>query len=241
MPVERRITIDGVSCLTGRRAGRVYWLVATGIGPGAAERAASRILNRQKAALAISTGFAGALEPNVAVGDVVVATSVMSGTFDGERQGGAPLVCDDILLRSLQVASAGIGVAVRTGALVSLSTVLCRAADKQHLGRVTGAIAVDMESAALGVVARRYGVPFVAVRAISDMAGENLPLDFNVFLTPWGWMRGIGALILAPSSVVGLIRLRRQSRLAADRLTVLCAAWAAREFGLSGVLQPGKA
>jgi adenosylhomocysteine nucleosidase len=215
--------------------------VATGIGPGAAESAASTILNRQKAALTISTGFAGALVPDVAVGDVVVATSIMSGTFDGEWLGSAPLVCDDTLLRSLKVASAGIGVAVKNGALVSLSTVLCRAADKQHLGRVTGAIAVDMESAAIGVVARRHGVPFVVVRSISDEAGENLPLDFNVFLKPWGWMRGIGALIMAPSSVVGLNRFRRQSRLAADRFTVLCAAWAANEFGLSRVLQPGKA
>jgi adenosylhomocysteine nucleosidase len=241
MPVERRIKIDGVSCFTGRRAGRVYWLVATGIGPGAANTVASTVLNRQKAALAVSTGLAGALAPEAAVGDVVLATSVMSGTFDGGWQGSGALACDDTLLRGPRVASTSIGVAVKSGAIVSLSTVLCHAADKQHLGRVTGAIAVDMESVAIGIVAKRHAVPFTVVRAISDVAGENLPLDFNMFLKPWGWVRGMGAVITAPSSVVGLNRLRRQSRLAMDRLAVLCAAWAANEFGLSQDLQPGKA
>lgn len=232
MPVERRIKLDGVSCFTGRRAGRVYWLVATGIGPEAANKVASTVLDRQETALAVSTGFAGALAPEAGVGDVVVATSVMSGTFDGGWQGSARLDCDDNLLRGPQVASASIGVAVKRGVMVSLPTVLGRAADKQHLGRVTGAIAVDMESAAIGLVAKRHDVPFVVVRAISDVAGENLPLDFNVFLKPWGWLRAIGDVIRAPSSVVGLNRLRRQSRLAADRLAVLYDAWAADEFGL---------
>jgi adenosylhomocysteine nucleosidase len=241
MPVERRINIGGVRCFTGRRAGRVYWLVATGIGPGAADKVASTVLNRQKAALVVSTGFAGSLATEAAVGDVVVATSVMSGTFDGGWQGGASLNCADTLLRNLLVASAAMGVAVKRGAMVSLSGVLCRAADKQQLGRVTGAIAVDMESAAIAIVAKRHDVPFVVVRAISDAADENLPLDFNVFLKPCGWLRGIGAVIRAPASVVGLNRLRRHSRFAADRLAVLYAAWAADEFGLSRVLQPGKA
>jgi nucleoside phosphorylase len=82
IPVERRIEIDGVSCFTGRHAGRAYWLVPTGIGPEAADAAASAVLSRHRAALAISAGFAGALMPAAAVGDVIVATSVVSGRFD---------------------------------------------------------------------------------------------------------------------------------------------------------------
>jgi adenosylhomocysteine nucleosidase len=105
--------------------------------------------------------------------------------------------------------------------------------EKEHLGRLSGAIALDMESAAIGSVARAQGVPFAVIRTVSDVAREDLPLDFNVFLAPWGWLRGVGAMLIRPSSLIGLNRLRRQSRLAAERLTAVCAACAAHGFGLS--------
>jgi adenosylhomocysteine nucleosidase len=234
MPVERRIEIDGVSCFTGQQAGRAYWLVPTGIGPEAADMTASAVLNRHRAALAVSAGFSGALLPTAAVGDVIVATHVVSGRFDGTWvQAGGPMACDDTVRDAAHTAAAVIGSTVRSGPVVSLSTVLCRAVDKQCLSRQTGAIAVDMESAAIAEVARTHGVPFAVVRTVSDVADEDLPLDFNVFLKPWGWVRGIGAVILTPSSLAGLNRLRRQSRLAAERLTALSACWAANGFGLS--------
>jgi adenosylhomocysteine nucleosidase len=124
--------------------------------------------------------------------------------------------------------------------MVSLATVLCRAVEKEYLGRLSGAIALDMESAAIGNVARACGVPFAVVRTVSDVASEDLPLDFNAFLTPWGWLRGVGAMLMRPSSLMGLNRLRRQSRLAAERLAAVCAVCAATGFGLSSV-SPGRA
>lgn len=242
MPVERRIEIDGVSCFTGRHAGRAYWLVPTGIGPEAADAAASAVLSRHRAALAISAGFAGALMPAAAVGDVIVATSVVSGRFDEAwSQAGAPIVCEETVLRAVQAAATEIGMAVRHGPVVSLPTVVCRAVEKQKLSRLTGAVALDMESAAIGQVAQSQGVPFAVVRTVSDVAEEDLPLDFNAFLKPWGWMRGIGAMIMTPSSLSGLNRLRRQSRLAAARLTALCAACAVNGFGLSPISHAGRA
>ena len=75
----------------------------------------------------------------------------------------------------------------------------------------------------------------------NHVVGEDLPLDFDAFLKPWGWMRGIGAMIMTPSSLNGLNRLRRQSRLAAARLTVLCAACAVNGFGLSPISHVGRA
>ena len=234
MPVEQRIEIDGVNCFAGRQGDRAYWLVLTGIGPHAADAAASTVLKRQRAALAISAGFAGALLPAAQVGDIIAATAVISGRFDGGWfQAGASTACDDSVLRAVQAAAAEVGVTVRTGPLVSLATVVWRAVDKQNVSRLAGAIALDMESAAIGNAARSNGVPFAVLRTVSDVAGEDLPLDFNLFLKPWGWLLGMGALILAPRSLVGLNRLRRQTRLAAAQLTAVTAAWAADGFGLS--------
>jgi adenosylhomocysteine nucleosidase len=240
MPVEQRIEIDGITCFCGRRAGRGYWLVSTGIGPEAAHAAAVAVLNHG-AALAISTGFTGALLPESAVGETMLATSIVPGTFDGAwRETGPPIACDDAVIRAVHAAAAEVGATARSGPMVSVSTVLCRAAEKQQIGRSTGAIAIDMESAAIGTAARAYGVPFAVIRTVSDTADEDLPLDFNLFLKPWGWARGAAALLLAPSSVIGLNRLRRRSRLAARNLAAVSAAWAANGFGLSTVSEQGK-
>jgi len=242
MPVERRIEIDGVNCLCGRQAGQAYWLVLTGIGPKAADAAARAVLNRCRAALVVSTGFAGALLPAAAVGDVIVATTVVGAKFDGVwTQVGPAITCDSSVRQVVHAAAAEMNLTVHSGPVLSVPTIVCRAVDKLQVSRLTGTIAIDMESAAIAEVASAQGVPFGVVRTVSDVVDEDLPLDFNAFLKPWGWMRGIGAVLLSPGSLVALNRLRLQSRLAAKRLTALIAGWAANGFGLSSGSQVGKA
>jgi adenosylhomocysteine nucleosidase len=241
MPDARRIEIDGVSGFTGRQGGRSYRLVLSGIGPDAAAATANAVLRRE-AALAVSAGFAAALLSTAAVGEMVVATSVLAGRFEGRwTQAGTPMACDDAVIRAVQAAAAQVGAIARSGPMVSLPTVLCRAADKQQVSQSAGAIALDMESAAIGNVARMHGVPFAVMRTVSDAVHEDLPLDFNAFLKPWGWARGISAMLLAPSSLRGLNRLRRHSRLAAGTLTAVTAVWAENGFGLSPASHLGKA
>ncbi|MDF2459264.1 MAG: putative Adenosylhomocysteine nucleosidase, partial [Nitrospira sp.] len=242
LPVNHRIDIGGVGCFIGRQAARSYWLIHTGIGPEAAHAAASAVLNRERMALAVSVGFAGALASGAEMADVIVGTSVVSGTFDGVwHESGRPVVCHERATDAARAAAADIGLEAHTGALLSVATVMCRAADKQRIARLTGAIAVDMESAALGTAALAKGVPFAVCRTVSDVVTEDLPLDFNLFLMRSGWMRGIAAIVMHPSSLIGLNRLRRQSRLAADRLTAVCSAYAARGFGLAPVINTGRA
>jgi adenosylhomocysteine nucleosidase len=108
---------------------------------------------------------------------------------------------------------------VIAGRFVSRSHVVCRGEEKRALAAETGAIAVDMESAALAKVARDAAVPFAVVRAVSDRRDEDLPLDFNLFLRPTGWIAGGIACLLRPSSLAGLSRLRTQSRIAAAHLS----------------------
>jgi adenosylhomocysteine nucleosidase len=235
IPVEQRLAIDGLSCFTARYAGRIYWLVLTGIGPRAADRAATAVLHRHRAALAISTGFAGALVPAASVGDVIVGTSVMSGVDAMQTALGTSFPCDESVVRAVQAAAARTSLTVRSGPVVSLATVLCRSVEKEHLGRLTGAVALDMESAAIGNVARAVGVPFAVVRTVSDLAREDLPLDFNAFLAPWGWLWGVRDMLIKPSTLFKLNRFRRQSRLAAERLATVGAVCAEIGFGLSPV------
>ena len=233
LPVDRREDVDGVRCFIGERGGQPYWLIRTGVGPKAAMAAAKVVLSCRPVALAISAGFAGALIP-AAIGDLIIGTSVRSASYDHSWKAGADSVpCDSAVQLCVQSVAAELRLSARIGPVVSVSAVVCRAEDKQALGRITGAAALDMESAALALQAQQRAVPFMVVRTVSDLVGEDLPLDFNLFLRPSGWVRGMKELIKRPSSLVGLNRLRQQSGLAADRLTTLCSALAGRGFGLS--------
>ncbi|OLB24726.1 MAG: hypothetical protein AUH95_02335 [Nitrospirae bacterium 13_2_20CM_2_63_8] len=73
----------------------------------------------------------------------------------------------------------------------------------------SGAIAVDLESAAIARAAHVVGVPFLLVRAVSDRADEDLPMDFNLWLGPWGRVRGVAHLLRRPSIIRSLLRMRR--------------------------------
>ena len=129
------------------------------------------------------------------------------------------VLCDGAVRAGLLLVAQDSGLVVRVGTVVSSGTVVWQAEEKHRLRRLTDATGLDMESAAVAAVAQERGVPLVIVRTVSDLVDEDLPLDFNLFLRPTGWIKGMQALISRPSSVVGLNRLRKQSRVAADRLT----------------------
>jgi adenosylhomocysteine nucleosidase len=93
------------------------------------------------------------------------------------------------------------------------------ASDKREFAESTNAIGLDMESAALAAEAQRAQVPFMIIRSVSDLLDEDLLLDFNLFLRPTGWLKGLGTVLAAPSCLFGLGRLRRQSAVAAQALT----------------------
>jgi len=232
LATDRVATIDGVRCHIGQRGGVVYWLVQTGVGPLAAGRVARKVLAAQPMSLLISTGFICALEP-AQVGDLIVGTEVSSIGFEGVVTGtGVGLLCDDAVRAGCYTVAKNRGMAWLSGPVISVSTVVWQAEEKRRLRDRTQAIGLDMESGALATVAYERTVPMVIVRTVSDLAEEDLPLDFNLFLRPTGWMLGIWALVRHPSSFAGLSRLGRQSRMAADRLTEWFRYYADSDIGL---------
>lgn len=169
--------------------------------------------------LVMSTGFACALVP-AQVGDLIVGTAVSSVHVEGTwRMRDDRVLCDGAVRAGFLIVAQDAGLVVRVGAVVSSETVVWQAEEKRRLHQLTDATGLDMESAAVAAVAQEQGVPMAIVRTVSDLVDEDLPLDFNLFLRPTGWIKGMRALIGRPSSVVGLNRLRKQSRVAADRLT----------------------
>jgi adenosylhomocysteine nucleosidase len=213
--IERRV--GGLSVFVRTVGDREYWLAQTGVGLEKAGRSAAQLLANQSFSLMVSTGFACALIA-ADIGALLVAREVV---YRGER-GGEPSAVLDVPgdERDLMVGFVEPLVpSEHVGRFVSTDQVIGSAREKRTFAQRTQAIGLDMESSALAAQAQRAQVPFVIVRAVSDLLDEDLPLDFNLFLRPTGWLKGIGSILAAPSCLLGLGRLRRQSLIAAEALT----------------------
>lgn len=177
-------------------------ILVTGIGKENAERTVREFLAAQTPARVLSCGFAGALVPGLAIGAVIFET-------------------EDAGLREV-LASAG-AQAVKFYCADRIATTV---REKQELRGSTNADAVEMESAAIGDVCRERGLPFATVRAISDMADEDLPLDFNQLSKPdrsLDYGRLALAVAKSPGKIGALMRLQKNSQLAAERLAAVLA------------------
>jgi hypothetical protein len=95
------------------------------------------------------------------------------------------------------------------GTVVGSDSIAATIARKQELRARTGALAVDMESHIAARVAARHGLPFAALRTISDTAAEALPPAALVGMKPDGTM-ALGAVLASlarsPGQLPALLR-----------------------------------
>ena len=173
-------------------------VLITGIGRENAERHLHTALRKGAYQLVVSCGFAGGLNPYLTTGTVVFSTD--------EDAGLSPVLLD-----------AG-ACPVR---FYSSHRVAVTVAEKRKLWEATGADAVEMESAIIRAICRAHGIPSATIRVISDAANENLPLDFNALMTAdekLNYGKLILTLLSSPRKIPALLRLQRQTHLAAKRL-----------------------
>ncbi|MET9662138.1 1-hydroxy-2-methyl-2-butenyl 4-diphosphate reductase [Streptomyces sp. NPDC006510] len=142
-------------------------VLRTGMGPRAAEAAVARALGQDRApgTAVLASGFCAGLLPGMHPGDLVVAEET--------REAGDSTACTGTGLLAEALARAVPGRAVHTGPLTGSAHVV-RGHERAEL-RATGAIAVDMESAATLRTALRSGPrPVAAVRVVVDAPEHEL-------------------------------------------------------------------
>jgi adenosylhomocysteine nucleosidase len=161
--------------------------------------------------------MAGALDPALAAGTVVLPREVIS------PEGRVLLTSADWRER----VSEGIAAnhVVSCGRLLTCREPLASTAAKALAFSQTGAVAADMESSAVAEVASTARVPFLVVRAIVDTAQESLP-EVALTATSVGedrlrLGRLLAALARTPGELPALIRLARRYRSASRALSAV--------------------
>jgi len=125
--------------------------------------------------LVISAGVCGALSPTLAMGALVVPERVLRDDGRDEPTTALP------------------GLEARV-ALLNIAHVIASGADKARLWVETGAIACDMESAAVLAWARAQGVAAAVVRGVSDTAEHGVPADLAAVVAEDGHVRTVQAV-----------------------------------------------
>lgn len=194
LPDEQKQPAGGRDYWVGHLHGQEVVTVLSRIGKVAAATTATALIERFHVDRILFTGVAGGLAAGVNRGDVVVADSFLQHDldasplfpryevplYDTDRFGTDPQLTE---LLAAAVRKALHGTHVHRGLVVSGDRFVASAAESFALQQaLPDAMAVEMEGAAFAQVCRDYGVPFAAVRTVSDRADDEAHGDFLTFI-----------------------------------------------------------
>jgi adenosylhomocysteine nucleosidase len=164
--------------------------VCGGIGLESGRRAAEAVIAKYSPELLISAGVVGALTSDLRVGETVFPAIVIDARDSSRRE---------TAIQKTKIADTPLAKTV----LVSYPEI-AGAEQKQKLGKAYGAHVIDMEAASVALAAEARGIPFVAIKSISDDLTFDLPemmpfvqngqfqttrYALYVALRPWLWLK----------------------------------------------------
>jgi len=178
-------------------------LAFSGIGTDNARIASGLLLNQGATAL-LSWGSAAALSEKLTSGSLILPLTIIDNN-------GA---CYNVDSNWHERVSKSISpqISFSTDSLVNSPDILANSKHKQNLRAVTGAIAVDMESAAIGKLAHEHNIPFMVIRAIADGADMSIPRWLMSSIDEYGRIRFLPMLVsmvLHPNEWLEVARLNR--------------------------------
>ena len=152
---------------------------------------ASTMLQMFACDVLLFTGVAGAVNPELKIGDLVVASKLAQHDLDitifghphGYVPGGSVFVeADKDLIGLSKVVAKEMGVDVKEGIIATGDQFIASEERKEFIAKTFGADALEMEGASVAVVCDALGVPFFILRSISDSADMDAGFNFEEFV-----------------------------------------------------------
>ncbi len=221
MHVEEQIRLGKSDLWRGTLEDQPVILVRTGIGKKNAVASLAGVMDRFPLGMILSIGYAGGLNPDLDVGDLLIADKILDGVGQpSPPTSSASWAIDSALVDRAMAVPVGQKAKATQGQLLTVDQVVADPEEKQKLYNQSGAMAVEMETSALVQLAQEKAIPFLSIRAISDTANEEL-LDVSPFVSPDGEVSKLKAgwyVATHPSSLKLLNTLRQHASRATNVL-----------------------
>lgn len=190
--------------------------IVCGAGSRAATVAAEQLMYQGIHGL-VSWGTAGAISSQPRSGDLLLPDSVRSA-------GGSVFSTDGDWARQIRRIMEPLGISVHGGLLAETNGILFSHSEKKALGEATGAIAADMETAAIMKIAVANHTPCIAVRTVVDQLDDELPPEILKHTDAYGtpdMMNLLAGMLVKPRLIGQCYRLYRAMNAATRTLRLL--------------------
>jgi adenosylhomocysteine nucleosidase len=193
----------------GKLAGHDVAILHTGVGRKACERSMNDLLHVVRPKLLISAGFAGSVNAELIVGEMIVAENFSDRDLVAAVASGAPPKS---------------GVAkVRFVKLFTASSIVDSVEERNRIARESGADAVDMETEIIAQACSAKGIRMLSLRAITDTPEAPFPLPpqtlFDIERQKTNLLALFSYLVRHPGTFAPLLRFSRQVAKARNALT----------------------
>lgn len=183
----------GITYVSGKLEEQDVVLCKSGVGKVNAAVTTQILIDQFQVERVIFTGVAGAVHPDLNIGDIVVSTDCLQHDMDVTPLGFAPgqipyteqwiWKADQTLMEQAVEAGKGLeaGVQVVTGRILSGDQFVASREKVAALYEQFGAHCTEMEGAAVAQVCAMNNIPFVVVRSMSDKADGSAHVNFVEF------------------------------------------------------------
>lgn len=200
---------EGVESIRGQIHGRSVTVFHTGVGEKSCRVHIENFLREPQFKYLISAGFAGALDPELKIGHLLLSENFSSPE----------------LLGSPQLDCAGEGLFV--GKLATVPRVIASKSERDRRAVESGAVAVDMETEFIAEACAAHGLPLLSLRVVSDTPSEPFPAPpevlFDLEKQETNFTRLAFYLAAHPRAIKRLVDFRQQIALARRSLTTALA------------------
>jgi nucleoside phosphorylase len=192
---KSRADRNGISIVRGTIDHRSIEVIHTGVGENVCKQRIGKVLENQQFDFLISAGFAGSLNHELQVNDLLVAKNF--STVDLKHgQSSLP------------------NVSIHAADMLTMPAMIDSGEERERIARESGASAVEMETEFIARACAAHGIPLLALRVITDTPTQPFPAPPSVLFDIQQQRTHIGVLakffLAHPSRIPGLVQFARR-------------------------------